>query len=482
MATRKKAAKRALASVFGDRWAIRPEALRQMIQIASRENLSRQAIEAELGRPLDNTYTVTVRDGIARIPVAGPLFRYANLFTDCSGATSYEEMAREFTTALNDSQIKAIVLDIDSPGGEVNGCAEMAELVFNARGIKPIVAHISGDGCSAAYWLATAADSVIAGDTAIVGCIGVVACYIDASKHYEMHGIEEIEIVSSQTPNKRPNPAEDAGRAQIQRTIDDLAGVFISAIAKHRGVEAAVVQSEFGQGDVFVGATAAAAGLIDGVATYEELHASLLESSSPGSSTSTAPTSSRKPIMKNPKPGALATANTPDPAEDEDKDKDKKNAPPADPDAPTGADETEDEDKEKKEPADEPEKETGAAEDPPADPEKDKDKEDEENEAQKSARAERARILGIQALAKPGQEKIATEAIESGLSVDAAARRFLEAERGVGADRLKSLRSDEQHLEKPGPVAPAVVDQTTAAATAQSILAVHKTVTTRRRH
>ncbi|MEX1185314.1 MAG: S49 family peptidase [Gemmatimonadaceae bacterium] len=480
MAPRKKPAKRALAAMFADRWAIRPESLRQMIQIASRENLSREAIEAELGRPLDNTYTVTVRDGIARIPVAGPLFRYANLFTECSGATSYEEMAREFATALNDSQVKAIVLDIDSPGGEINGCAEMAELVFKARGTKPIVAHISGDGCSAAYWLATAADSVIAGDTAVVGCIGVVACYIDASKHYEMHGIEEIEIVSSQTPNKRPNPAEDAGRAQIQRTIDDLAGVFISAIAKHRGVGADVVQSDFGQGDVFVGAAAAAAGLIDGVATYEELHASLLESPASGSSSHpTAPTSSRKPLMKNQSLKATA-ANAPDPADDEQDPTKKK---PADPDAPTSAeDPDEDKDKDPKDPDEEPNEEDAA--DDPEEPEKDDEDEEEEEEQPRTkaaARRERARILGIQSLARPGQEKLAAEAIEQGISVNAAARRFLEAERGVGANRLQSLKSDEQHLDKPGPVAPAVVDQASSEATAQSILAVHRTVSTPRR-
>lgn len=471
MAPRKKPAKRALAALYSNRWAMRPDSLRQLIEIAARQNGSPEAIEAQLGRQLDNTETVTVRDGIARIPVSGPLFRYANLFTRVSGATAYEDLAHEFSAALNDAQIKAIVLDIDSPGGEVNGCAEMAELIYNARGKKPIVAHISGDGCSGAYWLATAADSIVAGDTAVIGCIGVVACFTDYSKALEMIGIEEIEIVSSQTPNKRPDPTEDAGRAQIQRTIDDLAAVFIGAIAKHRGVEPDVVQSDYGQGDVFVGAAAAAAGLIDGVATYEELHASLLESSSSGSPPQfTAPTSSRNPIMKTDKPAAAAAtsaaaapAATPDPADDE---KDKKEDPPADnaaaPAKPAGEEQ----------------------EDKPDDSNPDKKKEDEDEEedaAAKAVSAERARILGIQALAKPGQEKIATEAIESGLSVDAAARRFLEAERGVGADRLQSLRSDEAQLEKPGPVAPAVVDQASANATAQSILAVHRTVTTPRR-
>ena len=471
---RKPAARRALAAIHSDRWAIRPEALRQMMQIAARENhMTREAIEAELGRPLDNTQTVTVRDGIARIPVSGPLFRYANVFTDCSGATSYEQMALEFNSALNDSQIKAIVLDIDSPGGEVNGCAEMAELIYKARGIKPIVAHISGDGCSAAYWIATAADSVIAGNTAVVGCIGVVATYVDFTKHYEMLGIEEIEIVSSQTPNKRPDPAESAGRAQLQRTIDDLATVFIGAIAKHRAVDAEVVQAEFGQGDVFIGATAAAAGLIDGVATYEELHASLVQSSASGSAFQlTAPTSSRKLTMKTaqPAPAIAAAASAPDPAAKAEKDEE---------DPATDPNETPD-DEDKETPSG---SEPAAEAEPATEPEKEEDdeEEDEEENAAASAKAERARILGIQALARPGQEPLVAEAIESGLSIDAAARRFLEAERGVGAQRLESLKADESNLDKPGPVAPAAIDQSSAAATSQQILAVHRRFTPSRR-
>jgi len=105
----------------GEPWAITESALQTILEIAARENESPQAVAAKLGRNLQNTYSVMERDGVAIIPVTGPLFRYANLFTSISGASSYELIARDFNAALENPQIKGIILDIDSPGGEVNG-------------------------------------------------------------------------------------------------------------------------------------------------------------------------------------------------------------------------------------------------------------------------------------------------------------------------------------------------------------------------
>lgn len=118
----------------GEPWAITETALQTILEIAGRENESPQAVAAKLGRDLQNTYTATEREGVAIIPVTGPLFRYANLFTAVSGASSYELIARDFTAALENPQIKGIILDIDSPGGEVNGVSELSNMVYAARG------------------------------------------------------------------------------------------------------------------------------------------------------------------------------------------------------------------------------------------------------------------------------------------------------------------------------------------------------------
>jgi signal peptide peptidase SppA len=248
----------------GEPWAITETALQTILEIAARENESPQAVAAKLGRDLQNTYNVTERQGIAVIPVTGPLFRYANLFTAVSGASSYELIARDFTTALENPQIKGIILDIDSPGGEVNGVSELANMVYAARGVKPIVAYASGDAASGAYWIASAADEIIVSETSALGSIGVVGMYRGKTN-------ESVEIVSSQSPHKRLDPQSDEGRARLQSRIDSMADVFISAIARNRNVTAEAVQAQFGGGDVLIGAQAVSAGLADRVGALESL-------------------------------------------------------------------------------------------------------------------------------------------------------------------------------------------------------------------
>lgn len=251
----------------GEPWAITESALQTILEIAARENESPQAVAAKLGRNLQNTYSVMERDGVAIIPVTGPLFRYANLFTAISGASSYELIARDFTVALENPQIKGIILDIDSPGGEVNGVSELSNMVYAARGKKPVVAYASGDAASGAYWIASAADEIVVSDTSALGSIGVVGMYRGKSGKQS----EDVEIVSSQSPHKRLDPQTDEGRARLQLRIDSMADVFISTIARNRDVAPEIVQTHYGGGDVMIGARAVEAGLADRVGSLEQL-------------------------------------------------------------------------------------------------------------------------------------------------------------------------------------------------------------------
>lgn len=260
--------------IAGEPWAITETALHTILEIAARENESPQAVAAKLGRNLQNTYSVTERDGVAIIPVTGPLFRYANLFTMISGASSYELIARDFTTALENPQIKGIILDIDSPGGEVNGVSELSNMVFAARGKKPVVAYASGDAASGAYWIASAADEIVVSETSALGSIGVVGMYQGKSgKSGKL--AEAVEIVSSQSPHKRLDPTTDDGRSRLQIRIDSMADVFIETIARNRNVSAENVQNHYGGGDVMIGAKAVSAGLADRVGSLEGLIAEL---------------------------------------------------------------------------------------------------------------------------------------------------------------------------------------------------------------
>lgn len=255
-------ATRALDLLLGTAWAIEPEAMQTIISIAQRVNDAPEAVAAKLGRPLDNARRVTERDGTAIIPVTGPIFRRANLFTEISGATSVEVLAQDLATAVADSSIERIVLDIDSPGGQATGIAEMAAQIRAST--KPVTAYVDGVAASAAYWLAAAADRVVASPTALLGSIGVVASY-----RPEKDG--PIKIISSQSPLKQASPETEEGRAEAQRIVDELAAVFIQDVAAYRGTDPETVAAEFGRGSMRVAADAVRVGMADAVGGFEQL-------------------------------------------------------------------------------------------------------------------------------------------------------------------------------------------------------------------
>lgn len=257
---------RAFAAACGSAWAIQPEALQGLLEIAAREHQPDfAAVEAARARRTDSG--LTMRDGVAIISVTGPIVRYADMFSAISGATSVSTLAREFNTALSDPSVRAILLNIDSPGGEVAGINEFAQMVFDARGKKPVLAYVDGMAASAAYWIASAADEIVTDNTGLLGSIGVVATVANP----DVKSAREVQFVSSQSPNKRPNPNTDAGKSQLQTMVDDLADVFVSAVARNRGVTPDAVINEFGQGGVMVGAKAVDAGLADRLGSFEQI-------------------------------------------------------------------------------------------------------------------------------------------------------------------------------------------------------------------
>jgi signal peptide peptidase SppA len=283
-------------AVMSAKWAIIPEHLETIMSIAGRDNLDIAAVEKELGRKLNNTRgEISMRSGVAVIPVHGPIIRYASIFSDISGATSIENLAQDFNAALESSEVDAIILDIDSPGGEVNGTSEFANMIREARGRKPIVAYAGGLMASAAYWIGSAADEIVAQDTAILGSIGVVATMRKSSTE----GIncdgsvwKDYEFVSSQSPDKRPDVSTDDGQLKIQTEVDALAQVFVEAVADQRSVSVKTVLADFGQGGVQVGQAAVKSGLADSLGSLESVIEEL-RSSGTSSTTISTPTSNK---------------------------------------------------------------------------------------------------------------------------------------------------------------------------------------------
>jgi capsid assembly protease len=256
-------------------WAIRPEVLTSILTIAAEEHApdwsAIEAVAAKRQKRMDDAREVGMRDGVAIINIAGPIFRHANLMSEYSGASSVSSLAQSFNAAVESPEVKAILLNIDSPGGEVAGINEFAQQIYDARGKKRLVAYVDGDACSAAYWLASAADEIVTDQTGILGSIGVVSSVADPTKRTA----RDVQFVSSQSPNKRPDPTTESGKGQIQTLVDSLADVFVQTVARNRGVSVETVLESFGQGGVLVGAQAVEAGLADRLGSFESLIAEL---------------------------------------------------------------------------------------------------------------------------------------------------------------------------------------------------------------
>jgi capsid assembly protease len=278
-----------LPEVVSSPWAIQPEKLLE-IQAIHRahvrgDSIDIAAIEKRLGRPLNNAPTgYGVRDGVAVLPITGPVAKRMNMLTQISGGTSSEIVANQFNAVLNDPAVKAIVLSIDSPGGTVDGTQTLANAIYQARGKKPIVAWADGTMCSAAYWIGCAADSIYIGeDTAQVGSIGVVAVHQDVSGREAAEGVKTTEISAGKYKRvaSQYGPLSADGQSTIQGQIDYLYSVFVGDVAKFRGVSEDMVLNQMADGRIFIGRQALSAGLVDGVATLDSLIASLKTGSLP---------------------------------------------------------------------------------------------------------------------------------------------------------------------------------------------------------
>lgn len=243
----------------GTPWAIEKSALETIINIAQREN-NLEAVLKERGTPLDNTHKVEIRNGVAIIPVTGPMFPRANLFGQISGAYSVEMLAQDLAKTEASADVAGAVLMIDSPGGHTTMINEFANQIANYS--KPIVAYVVGQAASAAYWLASATDKIVIDNTAIVGSIGVVAAFSQGDK-----GI--IEIVSSNAQDKRPDLTTDAGKAVVQTIVDDMESVFIQSIMDFRGLTREQVTAL--RGGVVIGAKAVEQGFADSIGSLESV-------------------------------------------------------------------------------------------------------------------------------------------------------------------------------------------------------------------
>jgi signal peptide peptidase SppA len=208
---------------------------------------------------------------IAVLPLVGPILQRSSIW-DFFGATNLEQFAASFREALANPGVSTIVLDVDSPGGEIFGTPEMAAEIFAARGVKKIIAVVNSFAASAAYWIASAADELVMTPSGQTGSIGVYALHLDFSKQLEAAGVKATFISAGayKTDGNDLQPLSDSARGALQKSVDEYYGAFVRAVAAHRGVAQKTVRDGYGQGRVVGAAEAESLGMVDRIATLRE--------------------------------------------------------------------------------------------------------------------------------------------------------------------------------------------------------------------
>lgn len=211
----------------------------------------------------------TIQQRVARIPIDGTLVHKLGGVSPWSGMVGYDCLEKVIADALANKEVGAILLDIDSPGGEVAGCFDFARklraMTVAGGGEKPIVAFANEMACSAAYAIACACDAVMTTETGIVGSIGVWTMQVDMTKGLSKNGIE-VTMIRAGDRKARGGPYEtpdDQTFAKLQGWVDDTWRIFAEHVAECRAITADAVRSL--EGDWYVGRDALDIGLIDAV-------------------------------------------------------------------------------------------------------------------------------------------------------------------------------------------------------------------------
>lgn len=267
---------RILSAIRSQPWAIMPDYLEAIEAIALRvdENpaIAKVAIDgheerfaeavAEMGVPIPGVRRAAYRDGVASLPLFGPIFPRSNMMTDMSGATSLAILAADLRKLDADQSVRHIVIVSDSPGGAVTDVAAFGQLVASLK--TPTTVFVSGLCCSAAYWIASQAGQIVADQSALIGSLGVLMSG-SVQEQPDMAGNREIHITSSNAPDKRPDLSTEEGRETIRVMIDGIEDVFLKNVAAGRKTTLSTVKRDYGRGGTMIAREAKEIGMIDRV-------------------------------------------------------------------------------------------------------------------------------------------------------------------------------------------------------------------------
>lgn len=238
---------------------------------AEREQQRRVIAYAGIGlqdRP-DKPYALT-KGRTAIVPLIGTLVQRGSFMDAMSGLTSYDMSATLLELALADPDVRAVMLEIDSPGGEAFGLVEFADRVYAARERKPVWAVANESAYSAAYWIGASAQRLYVPITGGVGSIGALALHVDQSERDKKQGYAYT-IVRAGARKAKFNshePMDAPGQKWLQAEVDRNRDLFVEAVATRRGLSADAVYAT--EAELLTPPQALAGKYVDGIATLAE--------------------------------------------------------------------------------------------------------------------------------------------------------------------------------------------------------------------
>lgn len=270
-----------LRAVFGQCWAIHEDMLAIITDVllmrARGERFTAEEIDTRL-------FAAAERNGprngpraglVAIVPVYGTISARAGMMSRSSGGTSVEEITGMLRDAQANADVNSIILDVDSPGGTVDGVFELSSEIRAMRqsngGAKPIVAVANTMAASAAYLIASAADEIVVAPSGQVGSIGVILPHIDRSVSEQTAGVKTTLIHAGKykTEGNPFEPLTDESRAAMQQRVDEYYGMMKADIAKGRGVSVDLVSRGYGEGRMLLARPALKEGMVDRIDTLD---------------------------------------------------------------------------------------------------------------------------------------------------------------------------------------------------------------------
>jgi capsid assembly protease len=271
-----------LQTFYGTHWAILPQRLYEMesvlLKLVAERFQGRTTMKDYDDPPKQEAKTTdySAPGDVAVIPVRGTIYPRGGA-SPASGLTTAEYIGKQIDGAAANAQISHIVLDVDTPGGAVAGIPELGAKVRAAAERKPVTAVANHLSASAGYWIASQAKEVVGSPSSSVGSIGVKYVHMDRSKAMESAGVVVTELTTS--PMKGAGspfrPLSEEARKSIEAASQHYHQMFVQAVARGRRVSADRVETNFGRGDVLTAQDALAAGMIDRVATLEQVVADI---------------------------------------------------------------------------------------------------------------------------------------------------------------------------------------------------------------